>query len=397
MSKDSKRDKRTVVRRSPSPPSVTRPLVQPLSPSVVYQATDADELDRVYEGKEPGFTYAREGNPNAEILAAKLAELEGAEAGLVTSSGMSAVSAVLLSGLTRGDHLVASNQLYGRTQRLVQRELPRFGVEATLVDPSRVSAVEAALRPNTRLILVEVVSNPLLRVADVIGLGSLAQSRGIPLVVDNTFPTPVLLRPLELGASLVLHSVTKMLAGHSDVTLGAVCGGRERLAPLREAMVTWGLNASPWDAWLAERGLNTLELRVRRASATAAALADFLARSPGVQRVFYPGRTDHPDHALSRRLFGEEFGSMVSFELEGGRGAANRFLRALKDIPFAPTLGDVATMVSHPASSSHRGLTAEERAALGIGEGLIRVSVGIEEPAILEEELRRALEEAARR
>jgi len=395
MSEESERDEQSAVRRVPLPESVTAPLVPPLYPSVVYRAADADQMDRVYEKSEPGFTYAREGNPNAEILAAKIARLERTEAGLVTSSGMSALSAILLACLSKGDHLVASNQLYGRTHRLASRELPRFGVETSLVDASSAEAVESAIRSNTRMILVEVVSNPLLRVADVEKLGGLARSRGVRLVVDNTFPTPLLLRPLELGASLVLHSVTKMLGGHSDVTLGAICGTGKILSPIREAIVTWGLNASPWDCWLAERGLNTLELRVARANSTAAVLAGFFAASPGVRRVFYPGRTDHPDHAVSRKLFGDQGGSMVSFELDGGRQAANRFLRALRHIAFAPTLGDVATIVSHPASTSHRGLSADERAALGIHEGLIRVSVGIEEPGLIQEEFREALSKVA--
>lgn len=388
--------RRSVVRRAKLRPSVTTPLVPPLHPSVVYQAADVDQMDRVYEGKESGFTYAREGSPNADLLAVKIARLEGAEGGLITSSGMSAVSAIVLELLKAGDHLVAGHQLYGRTHRLLSSELARFGVSADLVDASHVGAVEAAIRSNTRLILVEVVSNPLLRVADIEALGRLARSRGVLLAVDNTFPTPLALRPLALGAGLVFHSVTKMLAGHSDVTLGAICGPRERLAPLRDTIITWGLNPSPWDCWLAERGLNTLELRVARANANAAALAEFFAQRGAVGRVFYPGRPDHPDHALARRLLGGEFGSMVSFELAGGRAAANRFLRALSDIPFAPTLGDVATMVSHPASTSHRGLTAAEREALGISEGLIRVSAGVEELGILRREFGEALAAAAR-
>jgi cystathionine gamma-synthase len=260
-----------------------------------------------------------------------------------------------------------------------------------LVDATDVAAIERAIRPNTRLLLVEVVSNPLLRVADVAALGAVARARGVLLVVDNTFPTPLALRPLSLGAHVVFHSITKMLAGHSDVTLGAVCAARELMTPMRDTIVTWGLNGSAFDCWLAERGMNTLELRVVRANANAAALADFLSRQAGVQRVFYPGRADHPDHAVARRLFGAQFGNMVTFELAGGRDPVNRFMRALDSIPFAPTLGDVSTMISHPAVTSHRGLTAEAREGLGIREGTIRVSVGVEEFAMLEEEFGAAL------
>ena len=299
--------------------------------------------------------------------------------------------AIALGLLKAGDHVVAGNQLYGRTLRLVSQELPRLGFATDLVDATDVAAVERALRPNTRLLLVEVVSNPLLRIPDIAALAALAQSRGVLLVVDNTFPTPLAFRPLSLGAPIVFHSITKMLAGHSDVTLGAVCGSRDLLAPIRDAIVTWGLNGSPFDCWLAERGMNTLELRVARANANAAALADFLARQPVIRHVFYPGRADHPDHAVARRLFGEQFGNMVTFELAGGRDTVNRFMQALQSIPFAPTLGDVSTMISHPAVTSHRGLTAAAREALGIREGTIRVSVGVEAFSLLEDEFGAAL------
>jgi cystathionine gamma-synthase len=385
----------SVVRRTPFPPSATTPLVPPIVPSAVFVARDADHMNRVYEGQEPGFTYAREGSPNAELLAAKIASLERAESGLVTSSGMSAVSAIVLGLLKAGDHIVAGNQLYGRTLRLVSQELPRLGFATELVDATDIAAVERAIRPGTRLLLVEVVSNPLLRIPDIAALAAAARARGVLLVVDNTFPTPLAFRPLSVGADIVFHSITKMLAGHSDVTLGAVCGTRELIAPIRDAIVTWGLNGSPFDCWLAERGLNTLELRVARGNANAAALADFFARQPAIRRVFYPGRADHPDHAVASRLLGDQFGNMVTFELGGGRDTVNRFMRALRSIPFAPTLGDVSTMISHPAVTSHRGLTVAAREALGITEGTIRVSVGVEPFALLEEEFGAALAAAA--
>jgi cystathionine gamma-synthase len=388
--------RQSVVRRTPFPRSATSPLVPPIVPSAVFVARDADQMNGVYEGQEQGFTYAREGSPNAELLASKIASLEGAEAGLITSSGMSAVAAILLGLLKAGDHVVASSQLYGRTLRLVSQELPRLGFSTALVDATDVDAVAGAIRPNTRFMLVEVVSNPLLRVVDVEALGALASARGVTMIVDNTFPTPLALRPLSMGADVVFHSITKMLAGHSDVTLGAVCTSHDVVTPIRDTIVTWGLNGSPFDCWLAERGMNTLELRVARANANAAALAEFLGGQASVQRVIYPGRTDHPDHAVARKLFGDHFGNMVTFELKGGRDAVNRFMRKLDSIPFAPTLGDVSTMISHPAVTSHRGLTPDAREALGIREGTIRVSVGVEEFALLEDEFRAALETTGR-
>ena len=381
----------SVVRRTPFPRSATTPLVPPLVASAVFVARDADHMNSVYEGQEQGFTYGREGNPNADLLAAKIAALESAEHGLITSSGMSAVSAIMLGLLKAGDHIVAGNQLYGRTLRLVSQELPRLGFAIDLVNATDVAAVERAIRPNTRLVLVEVVSNPLLRIPDITALSAAARARDVLLVVDNTFPTPLAFRPLAAGAHVVFHSITKMLAGHSDVTLGAVCGSRDLMLPIRDAIVTWGLNGSPFDCWLAERGMNTLELRVARGNANAAALADFLAEQPAVRQVFYPGRADHPDHAVAARLFGDQFGNMVTFELSGGRDTVNRFMQALRSIPFAPTLGDVSTMISHPAVTSHRGLTADAREALGIREGTIRVSVGVEAFPLLEDEFRVAL------
>jgi cystathionine gamma-synthase len=386
---------KNVVRRTPFPQSGTSPLVPPIVPSAVFVARDADHMNDVYEGRQQGFTYAREASPNAELLAAKIAALEGAEAGLITSSGMSAIGAIFLGLLKAGDHIVAGNQLYGRTSRLIAEDLARFGFSADLVDATNVAAVERAMGQATKVVVVEVVSNPLLRVVDIAALARVAAAHGALLIVDNTFPTPLALQPLKLGAHLVFHSITKMLAGHSDVTLGAVCGARDLLTPIRDAVVTWGLTGSAFDCWLAERGMNTLELRVTRANATAAALADCLAAHPAVQRVFYPGRADHPDHATAVRLFGQVFGNMVTFELNGGRDAVNRFMRALESIPFAPTLGDVATIISHPAVTSHRGLTAEARAALGIHEGTIRVSVGVEEFSVLADEFRGALDAIA--
>jgi cystathionine gamma-synthase len=385
----------SVVRRVPFPRSATTPLVPPIVPTAVFVARDADQMNSVYEGQEQGFTYGREGSPNAELLASKIASLEDAECGLITSSGMSAVAAILLGLLNAGDHLIAGNQLYGRTRRLITQELPRLGLATDVVDATDVAAVERAIRPNTRLLLVEVVSNPLLRIPDIVELSALARSRGVLLVVDNTFPTPLAFRPLTLGASIVFHSVTKMLGGHSDLTLGAICASRALTTPIREAVVTWGLNGSPFDCWLAERGMNTLELRVARANANAAALADFLARQPAVRRVFYPGRPDHPDHAVARRLLGDQFGNMVTFEIAGGRETVNRFMQALRSIPFAPTLGDVSTIISHPAVTSHRGLTAAARDALGIREGTIRVSVGVEALSLLEDEFRAALSDVS--
>ena len=387
---------RSLVRRSRAPVSVSRPVVTPLSPSVVYRSTDADELDSQYEGRAQGYTYAREGHPNATVLGEKLDWMEGVTPamgkGVVTGSGMAAISAMFLGLLRKGDHIVAGDQLYGRSLRLLRDDLPRLGFDATLADPTDARAIEAAIRPETRLILVEVVSNPTLRVADMEGIAEAAARRGVMLAVDNTFTTPRAYRPFAHGAAIVIHSVTKLLAGHSDVTLGWVAADTPaRNKALYDAAVTWGLTPSPFDCWLAERGLHTFDLRYDRATANAAALADHLAGLEGVAQVLYPGRPDHPDHNRAAALLDGNFANMVSFRLKGGRAEVNRFLRAAEHIAFAPTLGDVGTTISHPASSSHRALTPEARAAVGIDEGFIRVSVGIEDIDQLKREFAQAV------
>ena len=380
------------MKRALWPDSVSRPVATPLQPSVVYAAADPDALDDQYEGRTHGYTYAREGHPNAEVLAGLIDDMEGASGGVIVASGMAAITLALLGPLKAGDHVIGADQLYGRSLRLMVEELPRMGIETSLVDPTDLGAVKAARRENTRAILLETVANPTLRVADLEGILGFAKTEGILSLVDNTFTTPKLLLPFDLGADVVIHSVTKMLAGHSDATLGYVVARdgdlNERIATLAATM---GVNASPFDCWLAERGLYTFDMRMERASATAEALAGALADDPGVARVLYPNRPDHPDHNRAQALFGPSGGNMVSFEVDGGREAANRVVRALDGVAFAPTLGDIATTLSHPASSSHRALSEEARLALGISQGFFRVSVGCEDSATLIDAFRTAL------
>lgn len=376
----------SLIRPVAFPDSLSTPVVTPLSPSVVYASDSPDELDSQYEGRAQGYTYAREGHPNADVLAARLDAMEGATGGIVTGSGMAAVTAVMLGLLKAGDHVVGGDQLYGRSLRLMGQDLPRMGIETTLADPTDAERFAEAIRPETKMILIEVVSNPTLRVADMDGLARLARERGILLVVDNTFTTPRGYRPLKAGADIVIHSVTKLLAGHSDVTLGyAVARDEELQKAIYDFAVTTGLTPSPFDCWLAERGLATFDLRFDRAQDNAAALADHLAGLPEVKRVLYPMRDDHPDAARARALLGGQGCNMVSFELAGGRAAANAFTRAADGLAFAPTLGDVGTTLSHPTSSSHRAMSAEVRASLGMSEGFFRVSVGLEDIGQLRE------------
>ncbi|MDP5216210.1 aminotransferase class I/II-fold pyridoxal phosphate-dependent enzyme [Ruegeria sp. 2205SS24-7] len=391
----SRNEKGSIIRPDPLPESASRPVATPLSPSVVYASDTPDALDDQYEGRVQGYTYSREGHPNADVVAKRLDAMEGASGGIVTGSGMGAVTAALMGLLSTGDHVIGGSQLYGRSLRLMKEDLPRLGIATTLADSGDIDAMRAAIRPETRMILVEVVSNPALNVADIQGLAALCQERGILLMVDNTFTTPRAFRPLDHGADIVLHSITKLLAGHSDVMLGyAVARDPELSDRMRVFSVTTGLTPSPFDCWLAERGMLSFDLRFDRAQGSAASLADHLATLPGVKRVLYPTRPDHPDHARAMTLLNGQGCNMVSFELDGGRAAANAFTRAADGLSFAPTLGDVGTTLSHPASSSHRALSVEERAARGLTEGFFRVSVGLEDPDLLKDIFSQAIAEA---
>ncbi len=383
---------RSLARRPQPPETASRPVASPIWPSVVWRVEDADVLDDQYEGRVKGFAYAREGHPNASMLASRIDALEGAEGGLVYGSGMGAVAAVLFGLLKSGDRVIASSQLYGRSLRVMTQDLPRFGVEVAFVDPADGAAWRRAAERPAAMVFAEVVSNPTLRVADMVAAREAAQACGGLLVVDNTFTTPRGWRPFEHGADVVVHSVTKMLSGHSDATLGwAAAKDAKVREALRVAQASFGATASPFDCWLAERGLASFALRYDRAEANAAALADHLSGLEGVEASIYPGRPDHPDRNRAEDLLRGRDGTMVAFRLAGGRKAANAFIRAAKDLPFAPSLGDVQTLLSHPPSSSHRGLTEDQRLALGITQGFIRVSVGIEEIETLKAEFSEAV------
>ena len=371
----------------------TAPLVTPIYQSSVYTLPDLDALDAIMNDGEPGFIYARDAHPNARLLAQLLAQLETAKWGVITGSGMAAISAIVLATVQQGQRILASNRLYGRTVQLFTQELARFGVTTDYVDANDLNAVEAALKKSPRLLFVETMSNPLVRVVDIAALAELAHEYGALLVVDNTFATPVLTRPMELGADFVMESLTKMIAGHSDVTLGFLGGlDADMLPAINTAVSIWGLASNPFDCWLAERGVATLELRMKAASDTAARLADWLAEQPGVARVWYPGRADHPDHELARRVLPAGFGNMLCFDLEGGRDAVNRFIHAAPGIPFSPSLGHCTTTLSHPATTSHRYVSPAERKRQGITDGLVRLSVGVEALERIQAEMAKGLE-----
>jgi cystathionine beta-lyase/cystathionine gamma-synthase len=369
----------------------TTPLVPPLYLASVYCLPDLDALDAVVDGQQPGFIYARDGHPNARHLAEQLAALEGARWAVVCGSGMGALTAALLTHTQQGDRVIAANSLYGRTTQLLVEELSRYGISATLVDARDLRQVRTALEQPAKLLLVETISNPLLRLCDISALAELAHAHDCPLLVDNTFATPALVRPLDLGADLVVESLTKMIGGHSDVTLGLLCGASDQLAEITRTVSIWGLASNPFDCWLAARGLATLSLRMRTASTNAATLADWLAEQAGVSHVLYPGRPEHPDHELACRLLPAGFGNMVTFELASDREAVNRFLRRSPGIPFSPSLGNTTTTCSHPGTTSHRYVSPAEKRRQGITDGLIRLSVGVEDVEQIRAELARGL------
>lgn len=369
----------------------TAPLVPPLYQSSVYVLPDLDAIDAVYGGQSPGFIYARDAHPNALTLADQLAKLEGARWAMLGGSGMSVITATVLASVQQGDRLLVSNRLYGRTTAFLTTEMGRLGVAANVVDANDLTQVREALVRRPKLFVVETISNPLLRVPDVPQLVMLCHEHGCQVLVDNTFATPALYRPLKDGADFVMESLTKIITGHSDVTLGVVGGMGEQNQRLSQIVSIWGLMSSPFDCWLAARGLETFELRINAACHNAAVLADWLGDQPGVKRVVYPGRADHPDHGIARRLLGGRYGHVLCFELAGGRDAVNRFMRLAKGIPFSPSLGHSGTTCSHPGTTSHRFAQPEERARQGITDGLIRLSVGIEPVEELKQNLRAGL------
>ena len=372
------------------PDFVTRPSAPAIWQTTAFDMDGLEQLDAVAGGRETGYIYTRDGNPNHEAFAADVARLEGAEAGVVCASGMGAMTAAVLAHVQTGDHILAARVLYGRTSQLLNYLKTSFGVNVTFEDATDPDKMRSAIRPETRLCIVETISNPLTEVAD---LPELVRAAGdVPLLVDSTFATPCLLRPLECGARIVFHSASKYLNGHGDVMLGVLAGDRASIRRIKGLVSLLGTNSNPFECWLASRGLRTLPLRVERASATALRLARFLQTQPAVTQVFYPGLEGHPSHETARRLLPRGFGGMLSFEVRGDRPAVAALFKALgQTIPFSPTLADARTTVSYPAGTSHKFMAAEERQAWGISDGLVRLSVGLEDPAALEQELSQAL------
>jgi cystathionine beta-lyase/cystathionine gamma-synthase len=344
-------------------------------------------------GEHKGFEYSRSGNPTRAALETCLAALEGGEQGLAFASGLAATMAVLAQ-LRPGDEVAASADLYGGTYRLLERVLKPGGIGARYTEDPGPAGFAAILTPATRLVWIETPTNPLLQIVDIAAIAELAHRAGAMLAVDNTFASPYLQQPIRLGADIVVHSTTKYLGGHSDVIGGAVIGRRAVLEPIKFYQNAAGGVPSPFDAWLTLRGLKTLAVRMDRHCSNAAQLAAWLARQPGVERVYYPGLADHPGHDLARAQM-SGFGGMISLRLAGGGRAARRLLTSTRLFSLAESLGGVESLISHPATMTHASIPAEIRRARGIDDGLVRLSVGIEDVDDLRDDLDHALTAAS--
>ena len=374
----------------------TKPVTTPIYSSVAFEAPSAEALDAVFEGSVPGYCYTRHGNPTVEALEETITRLERGAGAIAFSSGMAAIHAALLTASVRsGERIVSSRDIYGATLALFRDVMAPLGIEtryAPATDLVAFADTVHAVRP--RVVFVETISNPLLRVVDIAAIVAIAQEAGATTIIDSTFASPCLLTPIALGADFVVHSTTKYLNGHGDATGGiVVCAKRDALTPLRQVSKLVGGILGPFEAYLTLRGVKTLALRMRRQCESARQIAEWIARHPAIEQAHYPGLPSHPDHAIaSRVLRGGLAGAVVSFALRGaGKAEVFRFMDALHLCCVGTTVGDIYSQLLYPAISSHRALSPEERHRLGIGDGLVRLSVGIEDPEDLIADLEQAL------
>jgi cystathionine beta-lyase/cystathionine gamma-synthase len=375
-----------------------QPVSTPIYSTVGYTYENMEDLDRIFGNDREGYVYARYGSPTNAALEGALAAMEEGEAALTFGSGMAAVYASLLAaGVKNGASLVAAYDLYGATYAICARLLPDMGAKATFVDVTNLEELGKTLSETRPVaVILETISNPLMKVADIPTICQMAHRVGAKVIVDSTFTTPVLMQPLKHGADFSVHSTTKYIGGHGDVMGGAIISSRENRARLYEIIKMTGGNLGPFEAWLTHRGMKTLPLRMRQHCSNALEVGRWLEAHPRIARVNYPGLASHPQHELAKKLFpGGLFGGMISFEIKGAaKKQVFRFMEALELIIPATTLGDVYSLALYPPMSSHRALTAEERAKVGISDRLVRLSVGIEEASEIIEDLQRALEKS---
>jgi len=375
----------------------TGSLSMPIFQTSTFVMQNAQHGADLFAHTRRGYIYTRLGNPNHVVVEEKVADLEGAEAAVATASGMGAISAALLTLLSSGDHIVSGRVLYGCTFALLSHGLTRFGIEVDFVDTRDTEAVERAIRPNTKLVFLETPTNPNLEITDIGAVCEIVHRRGALVMVDNTFCTPYLQRPIELGADIVVHSATKYLNGHGDVVAGFVVGRRDFIDQVRDVGVKdlTGSVLGPFEAFLLLRGMKTLSYRMDAHCANALRVAEFLERHDQIQKVIYPGLASHRQHELAARQMRGP-GGIVSFEVVGGHDAAVQVIDHVRMIAIAVSLGDIESLIQHPASMTHSAYSAEERAKAGISDGLVRVSVGLEDPEDIITDLDRALRAAKR-
>lgn len=373
------------------PCPLTGALDTPIYQSTTFAARTADELGEIFDEKKPGYMYTRYGNPTINALEEKIAALEGGEAALATASGMAAISTAILGYVKAGDHVVSARSLYGGAYHFLNATIKRYGVDTTFVGSARVEDFEKALQPNTRLLYMETPSNPLLDILDIAALAGLARSRGIPSMIDNTFASPFLQRPLEMGVTVSIHSSTKYLCGHGDAIGGIIVGPKEYLHFLRHDIIRdFGGISSPFSAWLTMRGVRTLHVRMPVHCANAQKVAEFLAGHPNVEKVNYPGLPQHPGHELAKKQM-KGFGAIISFEVKGGYEGGKKVMDGVRLFARAASLGDTRSLIVHSASTSHKGVPRDKRLEMGVSDGLVRLSVGIEAADDLLADLEQAL------
>jgi methionine-gamma-lyase len=371
--------------------SQTGALSIPIYQSSTFAFKSAKHGAAIFAGEEEGYVYTRLGNPTQAALESEMAFLEGTEAALCFSSGMAAISGVILAHCHNGDNIVSSDTVYGGTHNLYKETLPMWNIGVREVDTRDLSNIEAAIDKKTRMIFIETPANPTLTLVDITGCAQIAKKHKIPLVVDNTFATPYLQRPIEMGADIIIHSATKYIGGHGDTIAGIVVGKKEFIDELRAKILRdLGAVISPLNAWLLLRGLKTLPVRMDRHCANALEIAKYLALHPKIEGVVYPGLSTHPQHDLAAEQM-KLFGGMVTFLIKGGRKAGEKLMNNVELITLAVSLGDCDSLIEHPASMTHSTYTAEELEAVGISEGMIRLSVGLEDPADIITDLKYAL------
>jgi len=379
------------VRAGQNPEPITGAIAAPIFQTTNYQFRDVADGARKCESIYNGYCYTRVGNPTLTILEEKMAALEGAEEALAFTTGVAAISALLFSQLKQGDHVVVDETSYSATRYLFNNLLAKFGVEATFIDTSVVENVEPAIRPNTKMIYFESPANPTVKVVDIKAIAEIAKAHKAMSVIDSTFASPILQRPLDMGIDVVMHSATKFIGGHGDVMGGILCGKKELINTIRDdTYKNMGGAIMPLDAFLLIRGLKTLEVRVKKHCANAMEVAKYLESHPKVDRVYYPGLPSHPQHELAKRQM-NDFGGMVTFELKGGLEAGITFMNSLNFCRLAVSLGDVDTLIQHPASMTHWYVDREERIKAGINDGSVRMSVGIEDVEDIISDLEQAL------